>query len=131
MGNATRRFLRLACATAAAQLFACGPAMGGAYNWIGFSGLPFPPYNAFPSNDNWSNPGNWENLAVPPSSNTADITFINSAVKLTPNQDLGKSLLLHSMTFNGSGYTLSGLPIALDAAPFIQNNGSVTIANPL
>ncbi len=60
--------------------------------------------------NNWSDPANWQFDTAPV--NGDDIVFPISAAKFLATNDI-ENLLVNSITFSGSGYTLNGLPITL------------------
>ena len=69
-------------------------------------------WSATPVSGAWSNPANWDGGVAPV--NGDDLVFpANSTIKATTN-DLN-NLAVNSITFNGNGYTIAGLPIVLGA----------------
>src|SRR2546423_2795312 len=91
-----------------------------AATWTGASnGFPFP------SNNNWSNPGNWQGNTLPLSSPSTDIIFGQSG-RLSPVQDIGDGFVIHNLVFGIPGYQLTGFSIA---PAFIFTDTNAVVSN--
>jgi fibronectin-binding autotransporter adhesin len=129
-GRFNRRLdrLKMACAAAAVSLIWCGGGLGATYTFQGASFIN-PPGILLP---NWAYPPNWQNSAVPPTTDdTSDIIFnlVGGAVPIA-TQDLADPLYIHSITFN-QPYTSNGGGLAWDAGGFIHMNSNTNLLNQL
>ncbi len=71
----------------------------------------------------WSNPGNWVGNVAPRAGD--DLNFPVSATRLGTVNDFGANTPFASLTFAGSGYTLSGSQVVLSSvAPVVANLGA-------
>jgi hypothetical protein len=96
-----------------------------AATWTGASnGFPYP------SNNNWSNPGNWSGNVVPTPSFATPLIF-GPSFRTGTFQDFASPYAVGSLEFSLSSYSLSGLPIAFADSFIHQNSPSLAISNNL
>ena len=71
-------------------------------------------------NGNWSSAANWDNGTQAPVAGD-DLVFPSSAVAFASNNDFASDTPFHSLTFTGSGYTLTGAQVQLDVGGVTDN----------
>ncbi|HXG08193.1 MAG TPA: Ig-like domain repeat protein [Gemmataceae bacterium] len=65
-------------------------------------------------NNNWTTAANWQNNFRPnPADGPDDLVFPAGASRLSSTNDFAPNTVFNSISFDGSGYTLSGNPITL------------------
>jgi autotransporter-associated beta strand protein len=85
------------------------------FTWTGLGG-----------SNSWSDPGNWGGTAPSIADINDDFVFPSGPAKTTSFNDLGAGLSVHSITFSGNNYNLSGAPLnfggSLIASPSTTGN---------